>query len=133
VIYPPLHRAERYPLAAAATGQWRELASLLESGFPRSHAELAAKFLLAAQTVTNDVCELTLQPKSAAARKLMPEFRLAFAVTDLALTATEMRFADGSTLRNDFTNAQLNLPLDQALFAPSLDASYQLTEPFKTK
>ena len=40
-------------------------------------------------------------------------------------------FADGSTLRNDFTNAVLNPRLDPSLFAPKLNPDYKIVEPLK--
>ena len=40
----------------------------------------------------------------------------------------ELQFADGSTLRNAFSAAKLNEPLDDALFAPVLDG-LQIVEP----
>src|SRR6266853_1759886 len=42
VIYPRLKRVERYPLSGAQTGEWRDALALLESGFPRSEAEIAS-------------------------------------------------------------------------------------------
>ena len=68
LLYPLLKRAERYPLNSTAPGPWRDALALLEAGFPRSQAEMESKFRIASQVVTNDVCDLVLQPKSAAAR-----------------------------------------------------------------
>src|SRR6266571_3488609 len=76
VIYPRLKRVERYPLSGAQTGEWRDALALLESGFPRSEAEIASRFKILSQTITNEVCELTLQPKSASARKMMPQIKI---------------------------------------------------------
>src|SRR5262249_43732052 len=69
VIYPRLKRVERYPLTGNQTGEWRDALALLESGFPRSEAEIHSRFKILSQAVTNQTCELTLQPKSVAARK----------------------------------------------------------------
>lgn len=133
VIYPRLKRVERYPLTGSQTSQWREALDLLEAGFPRSETELLSRFKLAAQTITNQICELTLEPKSAAARKMMPQIRLAFGTNDFSLRATELHFADGSTLRNDFDKAELNPGVDPGLFEPKIDPAFKVIEPLKNQ
>jgi len=133
VIYPRLKRVERYPLTGSQNNQWREALDLLEAGFPRSETELATRFKIAAQTITNQTCELTLQPKSAAARKMMPEIRLAFHTNDFSLSETELHFADGSTLRNDFDKADLDPKIDPAIFEPKIDPTFKVVEPLKNQ
>jgi outer membrane lipoprotein-sorting protein len=133
VIYPRLKRVERYPLTGDAAGQWREVMKLLEAGFPRSQAEMESQYNILSQSITNDVCELVLQPKSATARKMMPQIKIAFSTGDSSLKSTELQFADGSTMRNDFKNPQLNLQLDESLFAPKIESDYKTVEPFKQK
>jgi outer membrane lipoprotein-sorting protein len=129
VITPGLKRVERYPLDQA--GPWRDALALLEAGFPRSQADLDSRFRVVSQTITNEVCELTLQPKSAAARKMMPRIKIAFHTANLALRATELEWADGSTMRNDFTNAVVNPTLDPSLFNPTIESDYKVVEPLK--
>jgi outer membrane lipoprotein-sorting protein len=131
VIYPKLKRAEKYPLTGEHTGQWRDTLALLEAGFPRGQSELEARFHVVAQTTTNGVHEVALQPRSASARRMMPQIRIAFATGDFSLRATELRFADGSILRTDFTNAVLNPKLDESLFAPTLESDVKIVEPLK--
>ena len=46
---------------------------------------------------------------------MMPQITVAFGTNDFILRATELRFADGSTMRNEFTNPKLNPPIDRAL------------------
>jgi len=131
VIYPKLHRAERYPLDKNAAGPWKDTLALLEAGFPRSAAELEARFKVVSQSVTNGLCEIALVPRSASARKMMPQMRIAFATNYFALRSTELQFADGSTMRNEFGAATLNGKLDDGLFAPVLDASVTIVEPLR--
>jgi outer membrane lipoprotein-sorting protein len=131
VIYPRLKRVERYPLTGEQAGQWREALALLEAGFPRSQAELTTRFKILSQTVRGQDCELALQPKSPAARKMMPEFKVAFNLTDFSLQATELQFADGSTIRNRFTNAVLNPRIDPELFDPKIGPDFKIIEPLK--
>jgi outer membrane lipoprotein-sorting protein len=131
VIYPRLKRVERFPLTGGRTGQWRDALALLEAGFPRSQAELDRQFNVLSQTVTNGVGKLTLQPRSASARRLIPEIRIELDNETAALRATELRFADGSSLRNDFHNQVLNPKVEPSLLDPSLPADFKIVEPLK--
>jgi outer membrane lipoprotein-sorting protein len=133
IIYPRLKHAERYPAGGDQAGQWSEVMKLTEAGFPRSESEMQSLYNLLSQNVTNDICELTLQPKSAAARKMMPQIKIAFSTKDSSLTSTELQFADGSIMRNDFKNPQLNPKFDESLFTPKLESDYKIVEPFKQK
>ena len=83
------------------------------------------------QSLSNEVCEVTLQPRSASARKLMPQIKIAFATNDFMLRATELQFADGSTMRNEFANARLNPKLPEDLVDPKIDSSFRVVEPTK--
>jgi outer membrane lipoprotein-sorting protein len=131
VIYPKLKRAEKYPLTGKGSGQWRDMLGLLEAGFPRSQSELESRFRIVSQTTTNGVLEVTLQPRSPSARRMMPQIKIAFTTTDLSLRATELQFADGSTMRNDFTNAVLNPKLDDSIFTPTLGNDFKIVEPLE--
>ncbi len=131
VLYPRLKRVERYPLTGDQPGPWRDALALLEAGFPRSQAEMESRLKIVSQQVTNDTCELVLQPKSAAARKMMPQIKIIFDTQSFMLRATELEFADGSTMRNDFTNGQLNPKIDEKLFAPHIPDDYKIIEPLK--
>ncbi|MBU6399767.1 MAG: outer membrane lipoprotein carrier protein LolA [Verrucomicrobia bacterium] len=129
VIYPRLKRAERYPMTGAAAGQWREALELLEAGFPRNRAQFQSRFRLLGLAQANGAWQLTLTPVSAWARRLMTELHLELATNDFSLLSTELRFADGSRLRNDFTNAVWNEPLDDSLFRWQPEPAYKITEP----
>ncbi len=131
VLSPKLKRAERYTLSAAARGPMKDALALLDTGFPRDATEFRRRFDLLAVTETNATFALRLQPRTAAARRLMPELTVHAATNDFALTATELRFADGSRLRNDFTRALKNPALDPGLFSVPLDATWKVTEPLK--
>jgi outer membrane lipoprotein-sorting protein len=131
VIYPKIKRAERYPLTGEKAGQWRDVMKLLDAGFPRSEADVQSQYNILSQQVNGEVCELTLQPKSTAARKLMPQIKIGFSTKDSSLTSTELQMVDGSIMRNDFKNTELNPKIDPSLFAPKLDGDYKISEPFK--
>jgi len=133
VIYPKLKRAEKYPLDRDHAGPWTETLALLEAGFPRSQSELESRFRIESEASGNGVHEVTLQPRSASARRMMPRLKISFATNDFSLRATELQFADGSRMRNDFTNAVMNPKLDDALFTFALDAAFKVIEPLTKK
>ena len=131
VVYPRLNRAEKYPLTGDHTGPWRDTLALLEAGFPRRGGELESRFRIVSETSTNGVHQIALQPKSPSARRMMPQIKIAFSTNDFSLRSTELQFADGSTMRNEFTNEVLNPKLDHSIFTPKLDGSFQMVEPLK--
>jgi outer membrane lipoprotein-sorting protein len=131
VIYPRLKRVERYPLGGSEAGAWTEVLALLEAGFPRSEAELTSRFKILSQTITNGTCEVALEPRSAAAKRMMREMRIGFGTNDFALRATELVFADGSTMKNQFTNSVLNASVEPALFSPAIPNDFKVVEPLK--
>ena len=133
VIYPKLKRAEKYPLTRDHAGPWTDTLALLEAGFPRSESELESRFRIESEATVDGVHEVTLQPKSASARRMMPHIKIAFATSDFSLRGTELQFADGSTMRNAFTNAVLNPKLDDSLFSPAVDPAFKVVEPLTPK
>lgn len=129
VIYPFLKRAERYPLNGRDSGEWRDVLALLEAGFPQRRADLDTRFRLLSLTAAGDRWQLALQPASAFARKMMKEIRVGLATNNFSLTSTELVFADGSRMRNDFTNAMLNGPFGDSVFEWIPDPEFRVTEP----
>ena len=129
VIYPMLRRAERYPLTGHESGQWRDMLSLLEAGFPHSRAGLDSRFRIVSLTETNGAWQLALQPISPFARRLMKEIRVGLATNDFSLTSTELVFTDGALMRNDFTNAVVNASFDKALFDWKPGPDFKVTQP----
>jgi outer membrane lipoprotein-sorting protein len=129
VIYPRLKRAERFPLNTDQPGPWKDALALLEAGFPRSADELESRFKILGHGQTNGLWELVLEPRSSRARRLMPEIKLVITAVNGALQATELLFADGSRLRNEFSRAQINPPLAESLFAPAIDPEFKIVEP----
>jgi outer membrane lipoprotein-sorting protein len=132
VIYPLLKRAEEYPLGETTPGRWRDTLALLDTGFPRSREELQSNYTVLSVTREDGVGRVRLQPKSPSARQMMSEIRIAFSTANFELRSTELVFADGALLRNDFTNTVLNPKLDSALFKPDLGNDYKIVEPLKS-
>ena len=133
LIYPPLKRAERYSLAPGEHSPWQDMLSLLEAGFPRNQQELESRFNISSERVLDGKLHVVLQPKAASARRWMREMELVFDNQSKTLAATELRFADGSSLRNDFSNERKNPAIDPQLFNPQIPPEYKIAEPGKGK
>jgi len=131
IIYPRLKRVEKYRLHAAQPGPWKDALALLEASFPRSRVDLEAHFRVASVTITNSMLQVTLQPKSVSARKFMAEIQVTVNTNDFSPLATELRFSDGSRMRNDFTNVVVNAPFGQELFDAKLDSDFSVVEPLR--
>ena len=131
ILYPRLKRAEKYPLRGVQSGPWKDALALLEASFPRSRADLESHFRVLSITETNSAMQVTLQPKSATARKFMAEIQVNVSTNGFSPLATELRFSDGSSMRNDFTNVAINPPLGEELFDAKLDPSISVVEPLR--
>ena len=131
IIYPRLKRAEKYPLDAVPTGPMKDALALLDASLPRDRAQMEKNFTLLSAVATNATLQMTLQPRSEAARKFIGQVVIAFRTNDFTIAATEMKFADGSKLHNDFTNVVLNAPVAEKLFTAEVPADFTVSEPLK--
>lgn len=131
IVYPRLKRMERYPLKEKQPGPWRDALALLEASFPRSRTNLEAQFHILSVTETNKVAYLSLQPRSASARKFMTDLQISFRSDNFAPVSTELSFSDGSSMRNDFIDAVDNPPLDMELFEPKPGPDFNIVEPLR--
>ena len=130
IIYPRLKRAEKYPLDGQL-GPWKDAMALMEASFPRDRAVLDGLFRVLSATETNSILRIALQPKSATARKFISEIVVGIHTNDYSLAATELRFSDGSSLRNDFSNGVLNQPLAPEQFESTLAPDFTVVEPLR--
>ncbi|HKQ39861.1 MAG TPA: outer membrane lipoprotein carrier protein LolA [Verrucomicrobiae bacterium] len=133
LLYPPLKRAERYSLGPTDRSQWQEMLSLLDAGFPRSQKELESRFQIISGREEGGRTHFVLQPKAASARRWMREMELVFDAATKSLAATELRFADGSSLRNDFSNERKNADISPESFRPQIPTDYKVIEPANRK
>jgi outer membrane lipoprotein-sorting protein len=129
IVYPRLKRVEKYPLGGVQPGPWKDALALLEASFPRSRVELESQFRVLSVSETNALMQVTLQPKSASARKFMAEIAISVNTRGFTPVATEMRFSDGSSMRNDFANIVANTPIAPELFDPKQDPGFSIVEP----
>ena len=131
LIYPRLKRAEKYPLTDVSPGPLKDALALLDASFPRDRATMEGRFRLLSAMETNSTLQVRLQPKSASARKFISEILIGFRTNDFSIAVTDMKFADGSSLRNDFTNTVINQPIAPETFDPNLGADITVVEPLR--
>jgi len=131
IVYPRFKRAEVYPLQDVPPGPVKDAMALLDAILPRDRAAMEQHFQMVSAAETNSVLQMALQPKSASARQFISQIIVAFHTNDFTIAATEMKFSDGSTLRNDFTNLAFNQTMDPKLFETNFPANYTLVEPLK--
>lgn len=131
IVYPRLKRAEKYSLNGVPPGPLKDALTLLDASLPRDRATMESRFRLLSASLTNSVLEMTLQPRSAGARKFINHIVIGFHTNDFSIALTEMNFADGSSLRNDFTHVVLNQPIDPHLFDEKLGPDFTVVEPLR--
>ncbi len=131
IIYPKLKRAEKYSLSGVAPGPIKDALALLDATLPRDRASMEARFVMLTAVETNSTLQVTLQPRSASARKFISEILIAFRTNNFSIAMTEMKFTDGSKLRNDFTNVVLNPSIDPAKFEAGLTPDFTVVEPLR--
>jgi outer membrane lipoprotein-sorting protein len=129
VIYPRLKRVEKYALNAVPQGPAKDALALLDASFPRDRATVESRFRVVSTVQSNSVELVTLQPKSASARKLITEIQIGLRTNDYSMASTEMRFADGSTLRNDFTNVAVRQTIPPERFKFQTPPDFTTVDP----
>lgn len=129
ILYPRFKRAELYPLDKIPAGPIKDAMALMDVSLPRDRSTMEQHFQLLSATETNAVLQMTLQPKSLSARQFIGAVVIGFHTNDFVIANSEMKFSDGSTLRNDFTNVVFNQQMDPKLFETNLPPDYSVVEP----
>ena len=62
---------------------------------------------------------------------MMAEIGITVRTNDFSLAATEMKFADGSRMRNDFINVVLILLISEEIFDAKLEPGFTVVEPLR--
>lgn len=123
VLHPRLERSEVHDLTDVNAAPWKEALVLFEAGFPKSRQDMDRRFSVVSQETIGTIHHITLRPRSAGARRWLRSLVLEVDTEELVLRATRLDFADGSTLRNDFTDPVVNAPQDDALYQPTLPST----------
>ena len=131
VIYPRLKRVERFPLSGQQSGPWRDALALLEAGFPRSEAEMEKQYNTRFRKVAREHLRTRHATKVSRRAPNDPADQNRLRHQELLAGGTELQFADGSTMRNDFKNEVLNPPIDEKLLSPDIPKEYKVVEPLK--
>lgn len=129
VIYPRLKQVERFPLGEGEGGSWSQALALLEVGMPNGAETFRSSYELTGASQVGETWIFDLQPADSGARRLFERVRLEITGDELLLTATEIFFPDGSTMRNEFSNHRLGLEIDPDVFAVEIDPSFEVVEP----
>jgi outer membrane lipoprotein-sorting protein len=129
VVYPGLQRAERYPLNEGQGGPLRDALTLMEAGFPKDEASLRERHRISAEATADGHCHIELEPRRAAARRMVRRVALTFETNVFTLVSSEIEFADGSRLHNQFSESVSNQPLPPDLFDTNLPSGFELVEP----
>jgi hypothetical protein len=134
ILYPKLQRAEIYSLDASTRGALGDALALLEAGFPKSREELEQRFEIESLDPVKDVdmnvdrvWRMTLAPRFSEARRLITRVIVEFESTRAGPRAIELRFADGATLRNDFSASEANGPMTDELFQVLVPEGFKIT------
>jgi outer membrane lipoprotein-sorting protein len=131
IVYPRLKQIEQYSLGNAIDPSWKQVLALLEVGFPSDPDAFHARYEMVQAERSGRVWHFKLRPADKQARRLLKQVRLEISIDDLTLLATELVFPGGSTMRNQFSNYQLNPDLDDALFKVEIAAGYQVVNPLQ--
>lgn len=130
LVYPSLNRAERYPLERDRGGPLRDTLTLMEAGFPKDEATLRRRYRISTESLEEGMSRVILEPRAAAARRLVGRVSLTFRTNVFTLAASRIEFADGSQLQNQFTRSIRNKPLPPDLFSTNLPPDCKRVEPF---
>jgi len=131
VIYPRLKQAERYPVSGVSDPAWKQVLTLLEVGFPSDKKTFYSRYELLSARQVADILRFELRPSARQARRLLEKIWLEVSAQDYILKTTELVFPDGSTMKNQFSEHQLNPVLDDGLFGFDIGEGYRIVEPLK--
>lgn len=131
VIYPKLKRAELMKMSDVAKTKYADTFELIKSGFPRSRKELERLFNIEGLEKKGDLYELRLSLKRRGSDNPVKEARVYFRPDQAGISATELELADGSLIRNDFKNMDINAKVPASAFDQTLPEGTAVSEPLK--
>jgi len=116
LIQPAKKRAER-----SVVGNMNQNAGGLGLGmmnipFARDFDTFQKQYETLAISTEVNTCHLAILPRDPQARKMLTCLKLDFDTTNSHLRSFEIRTRDGSSMRNDFTNIQVNTKINPSVF-----------------
>ncbi len=114
VITPAKKRAERHP----ANGRQDGIQSMATMSFvfAKDFAEYQRKFETLAISVEGTRCHLEIAPRDPQTRKFLSAIKVDFNTTNGEMRAFEVVTRDGSSMRNEFSDVQVNPKIDRRVF-----------------
>ena len=114
---PAKKRAER-SAAGAATDKPSPMQAFGMMSFPfaRDFGDFQKRFETLSISGEGTRCHLEVMPRDPQAHKFLSALRLDFNTTNGHLIAFEMATKDGSALRNEFSNVEVNPKIDRGVF-----------------
>jgi len=104
------------PSAPAAKGGLPDL-PMMEFPMARDYTDFARRFEVRSLKVEDSHCTANILPRDARAQKFLEKVEVVFNTETGTLFAFEICLRDGSALRNEFSNVQVNREIDPATFA----------------
>ena len=133
IAYPRLRQLELYAYSDAVNPSLRQILDLLEVGFPSSAEAFHERYSLVQTIALEAGWRFELQPRAADAQRFLDAVYIEVGAVDMSLQATELVFPDGSVMRNEFSNPQIDQGIDVALFQLEPGPDWQISEPLSTK
>jgi outer membrane lipoprotein-sorting protein len=118
LVQPQKKRAEKYNIADL---QKQTGAAIFNFPLAKDFADFQRQFEVRAIRAEADRCHVEVMPRDPMAKKFLTELKFDFDPNSAKLYSFEMHFKEGSSMRNDFTNVQMNPKIDSALFNYDLD------------
>ncbi len=117
LIQPAKKRAEKSPADAKPDKPSpMQAMGMMTFPFARDFGDFQRKFETLSITTEGTRCHLEVLPRDAQARKFLSALKLDFNTTNGHLLGFEMATREGSSLRNEFTNVQVNPKIAPAVF-----------------
>lgn len=123
MIEPPKKRAEVFPVDQL---QKKSSPALFRFPIAKDWDDFNRQFELKESRVEGNHAHIEVVSRDAMMRKLVTYARFDFEMDSGNLLAVEMAFKDGTSMRNEFTNVQINPKIDPAVFQYDL-SEFQVT------
>jgi outer membrane lipoprotein carrier protein len=104
------------PAAMAAKSGMRDM-PMMEFPMATDYADFTRRFEVRSIKVDGNRCTANILPRDAGARKFLQKVEVVFDPETGDMQAFEVAFRDGSALRNEFSNVQVNRRIDPAIFS----------------
>lgn len=120
MIEPEKKRAQKMDPSAMGQRAGQPNLAMMEFPLAADFAEFERQFEILDLQTEGTQCSLTLLPREPEARKIIRDIQLDFDTSNNHLLAFEITFRDGSSLRNAFSQTQINGRIDPHVFGYDL-------------